>query len=295
MYTSVERGSFVSDVRNDDIADWVSSGTGLLISDSSDHFVFQIQATDMPALLSAETAMASPAPTCTGTSPLTERDDTDVSDEARCLAEELMSNSGGLMNPKGFMSIFRTQIVEIANDWVPDFVPIFGDLRVAGAFGLFLAAADTLLPLLFPGLAQQGWLIAGFISFSVALLPLASNVVGKLQLSSGVTQIVLQVTKGKSGSQPICPPSDQPYECSNVLCAGNSNNICTGVWLENCPCITCPSAQDMVSLWIFFAPNIFLLTIFQPSCDDCNSANNATGTCATTNVSAVARTKRATS
>ncbi len=248
MYPNDERDKSLFHKRKDNIADFASSGTGLLTSDSSGHFIFQIQATDMSALLAEKTAMATPAPTCTVTSttPLVERDGTDVYDDALCLANELMDNADGLMNPNGLISTFRTQILEVVDWLVPDFVPIWQDLRVAGAFGLFLAAADTLLPLLFPGLSIQGWLVAGFLSFGLAMLPLASNAVGKLQQSSSVTQIVLQVTKGKYGSKPVCPPSEQPYLCSSVLCAGNSNNICTGVWLENCPCISCPSPEDMV-------------------------------------------------
>lgn len=203
----------------------------------------------MPALQSAETATAtaSSAPACTnGTSPLIERGDTDVYEETLCLADELMYNADGLMNPNGLISTFRTQIVEIAGQLVPDFNPIFQDLRVAGAFALFLAASDTLLPILFPGLHQAGWLVAAFIAFGLTMLPFASNTQGKLRTESGITQIVLQVTKGKSNSQPICPPSEQPYDCASVLCAGNAHNICTGPWLDTCPCVTCPSGQDMV-------------------------------------------------
>ena len=304
MYLNVGRDRSLFHKCNDNKADFASSGTGLLTSDSSGHFIFQIQATDMPALLAEKTAIATPAPTCTvsSTTPLVERDDTDVYDDALCLANELMDNADGLMNPKGLINTFRTQILEVVEGLVPDFVPIWQDLRVGGAFALFLAPADTLLPLLFPGLASQGWLVAGFLAFGLAMLPLASNVAGELQQSIGVTQIVLRVTKGKYGSQPVCPPSEQPYLCSSVLCAGNSNNICTGVWLENCPCISCPPPEDMVRLWILFATKRFMLTVYQASCDDCNSPSNtnaANGKCAMANetavvtVSAVARTKGA--
>ena len=234
---------------NDDIANRLSSGTGLLTSDSSSHFVFQIQKTDVPALESASTALASASPACTlGASPLIERDDPDAEEEITCLANTLIESSDGLMNPNGLMSIFRTQIVEVAQQMAPDFVPIFNDARVAGAFGLFLVAADTILPILFPGLAPAAWLMAGFIAFGLTMLPLASNTQGKIQQASGVTAIVLQVTKGKSGSgtEALCPPADQPYDCASSLCAGNANNICTGVWSEGCPCSKCPAEEDMV-------------------------------------------------
>lgn len=222
------------------------TGTGLLVTGSSGQFVLQIQSTDMPALQNASSLMASPAPTCTG-SPITERDDTDSYEEAFCLASELMNNADGLSNPNGLMNTFRTQILEVVNQLPPaDFVPIFQDLAVVGAFALFLNVAGTVMPNLFPGLSQQGWLVAGFLAFTITNLPLASNTQGKLQAQSGVTQIVLQVTKGQEGSQSICAPTEQPYDCANVLCAGNANNVCTGQWLENCPCVTCPSTQDMV-------------------------------------------------
>lgn len=229
------------------MANWVSSGTGLLISDSSGHFVLQIQGSDIAAIQSAGAAMASPAPNCsTGTSPLVERDDTDSYDEALCLADELMYNADGLANPDGLMSTFRTQIVEVAGNLDPtNFIPNFEDVRVAGAFGLFLLATDTLLPTLFPGLAQQGWLVAAFLSFSLIMLPLASNTQGQLKTVSGTAQIVLQVTKGSTSSQPICAPTEQPYNCESVLCAGKAN-ICTGDWLKGCPCVTCPAPADMV-------------------------------------------------
>lgn len=83
-----------------------------MTSDSSGHFVFQIQATDMPALLAEKTAIATPAPTCTvnSTTPLVERDDTDIYDDALCLADELMNNAHGLGNPEGLISTFRTQV-----------------------------------------------------------------------------------------------------------------------------------------------------------------------------------------
>ena len=83
-----------------------------MTSDSSGHFVYQIQATDMPALLAEKTAIATPAPTCTvnSSTPLVERDDTDIYDDALCLANELLNNADGLMNPKGVVSTFRTQI-----------------------------------------------------------------------------------------------------------------------------------------------------------------------------------------
>ena len=203
----------------------------------------------MVALESAKTVMASPTGSCTyGTSPLVERANSDVDEETLCLANTLMDSAGGLMNPNGLISTFRTQIVEVADQMVPDFVPIFQDIRVAGAFGLFLVAADKLIPLLFPGLGQAAWLVAGFIAFGLTMLPLASNSQNKLQQASGVTQIVLQVRKGKSGSgsESICPPADQPYDCASIFCAGNANNVCTGIWSENCPCITCPSLEDMV-------------------------------------------------
>lgn len=133
-------------------------------------------------------------------------------------------------------------------------------------------------------------------------LPLASNAVDKLQQSSGVTQIVLQVSKGKYGSQPVCPTSEQPYLCDSVLCAENSNNTCNGVWLEKCPCISCPSPEDMMRLWILFALRNFRLTVHQSPCDECDSPSNtnaANGKCAIANetagvnISAVARIKRA--
>ena len=245
------------------MADWVSSGAGLLITDSSGHFVLQIQGTDIAAIQSAGAAMASPAPNCStgtsplverddtnsydeATSPLVERDDTDSYDEALCLADELMYNADGLANPDGLMSTFRTQIVEVAGNLDPtNFIPNFEDVRVAGAFGLFLLATDTLLPTLFPGLAQPGWLVAAFLSFSLIMLPLASNTQGQLKTVSGTAQIVLQVTKGSTSSQPICAPTEQPYNCESVLCAGEAN-VCTGDWLKGCPCVTCPAPADMV-------------------------------------------------
>ena len=202
----------------------------------------------MPALESAKTAMATPTGSCTyGTSPLIERDDS-VEEEITCLANTLIDNSEGLMNPNGLMSIFRTQVVEVAQHIVPDFVPNFQDVRVAGAFGLFLVAADILIPKLFPGLGQAAWHMAGFIAFALTMLPLASNSQGKIQQASGVTQIVLQVTKGKSSSdsESICPPADQPYNCDSVFCVGNADNVCTGIWSENCPCTKCPSVEETV-------------------------------------------------
>lgn len=97
-----------------------------MTSDSSSQLVFQIQATDMPALLTEKTAIATPTPTWTvnSTTPLVERDDTDVYDDALCLANELTDNADGLMNPKGLRSTFRTQTLEVVDGLVPDFVPI---------------------------------------------------------------------------------------------------------------------------------------------------------------------------
>ena len=87
----------------------------------------------MPALLSFETALAGPAPACL-MSPLIERDDDpEVYIEAMCLADELMHNAQGLMNPNGFIKTFRNQVVEVAERLPPNFVPNFPDLRTAGA------------------------------------------------------------------------------------------------------------------------------------------------------------------
>ena len=94
----------------------------------------------MPALLALETTLAIPTPSVLsciiGGSPLIERDDTDVYEEASCLANELMQNAEGLMNPNGFSSTFREQIVEVVNVLPPDLIPVFPDLRSAGAFAI---------------------------------------------------------------------------------------------------------------------------------------------------------------
>lgn len=234
---------------HDHIADRKSSPTGLLTTDSSSHFMFQIQGTKMPALQSAKTAMASQTSSCTsGAPPLVERDDSDVNEEATCVANELMNTASGLLNPNGLVSTFRTQIVQVAEQIVPDFVPNFLDERTAKAFGLFLAAGATIMQLLFPGLAQTAWHVAGFIAFALTMLPIASNTQGKLRGASGITQITVEITKGKSGTgtQAICPPADQPYDCTSYFCLGDDNNICTDIWSEGCPCTNCPSQQNMV-------------------------------------------------
>ena len=201
----------------------------------------------MPALLRLETALATPAPSCIiGTSTLIERDDTDVYEEASCLANELMQNAEGLMNPNGFMKTFREQIVEVVAQLPPDFIPVFPDLRSAGAFAVFLAIGYTIVStLLFPELVATKWLVAGLVSFLLAMVAIASNTVGKLQQSTGVSQIALQVSKETYGSQSICFPDGKPYDCTCAWCAGD-NNVCTGDWTLNYPCITCPSEENMV-------------------------------------------------
>lgn len=197
----------------------------------------------MPALLSFETALAGPAPTCNLMSPLIERDDNpEVYIEAMCLADELMHNAQGLMNPNGFMKTFQHQVVEVAERLPPNFVPNFPDLRTAGAFAIFLGTGYAVVNALFPGYALY-LLVAGFVSFLLATASIASNTVGKLGQSSGVTQIVLQVTKEELRSESICLPDSKPYDCEAVWCDGN-NDVCTGEWTFGCPC--CPSFENTV-------------------------------------------------
>lgn len=245
----------------------------------------------MPALLSFETALGTPINPCiVDTSPLIERGDADVYEEATCLANELIQNADGLMNPNGLMKTFQNQVVELVHNLPPDFVPGFPDLRTAGAFAVFLSTGYTIVTTLFPGLDQVYLLFAGFVSFLLAMLPVASNTVGKLRQSSGVSQIVLQVTKEKYGSRSICLPDGKPYDCTNPWCAGN-NNICETEWTQGCPCLTCPSEQDIVRS--LDPPRRPMLTVCQPSCDVCNSANPYNGTCATEYVSAAPQIRRA--
>ena len=72
------------------------------------------------------------------------------------------------------------------------------------------------------------------------MLPLASNDQGKIQQADGLTQIVLQVAKGRYGPS-ICPPADQPYDCASISCSENADNVCKGMYTDTCPYTKCPS------------------------------------------------------